>query len=205
MGLQRALEFVGGAVGVYLAMVACSGAVRTPRPEGAAGESVASAGASGESGRASVSGGAPGRSAGGQGGLSDGVGGESVESFAGLITDPTPDAGAQEAGAGPGPETCECPEPPVVPEEITWERYDVDCETVPETNATKFALLDLPDVSELRRIRTVAVVNGASDAHALLGFTGYAPGATLLRPSGVGLACTFGGDYPSVSFYVPSR
>lgn len=203
MGIQRALEFCGGAVAVYLAMVACATEPKRPSAEASAGTAGEFAASAGEPGRPMTAGGAPSASAGGQGGFSDGAGGElTAGGFAGLISDPTPDAGAQEAGAGPGPGTCECPDPPVVPEEVVWEEYEADCETTPETGTHRFAMVDLPGVSELRRARAVVVARGAAELHQRIG------GIASIQPALItetGLAVTCSADTVGTTFYVPSR
>lgn len=203
MGMQRALEFCGGAVAVYLAMVACSAGSAGRAPvEGSAGAQETT----GSAGQAVALGGEGGLLGGGYGGAESAAGGSpgaGSPGAAGLFTDPTPDAGAQEAGAGPGPGTCECPEPPIVPEEIVWEEHSTDCETFTETGNLRFAKVNLPGVSADRLARAVVVSLGGPAVYAQLGFDSFAT-TPLIGDEMLGMQCT-SGEITGARFLVPSR
>lgn len=170
--MRRALEWLGGSVLVYALMAACSGGAKTAAtstPDGAAGEMVAGVG-----GAPNAAGGAPGATA---------------EAGSGGLLDPVPDAGAQEAGAGPGPNG----------PALSYIKSVVDCESTIMVAGTDYpaATLTIEPASLLVASATISVSEGNIEGW-------FQAGNALVKPNGseVGVLCNPGQE--TATFFVPN-
>lgn len=155
--IRRAFEMLFGSLVVYLAVVACGSSGGGEKPTAANGGEPASSGGSSLGGAPSTTGGSD------SGGL--GFGG---------LPDPTPDAGAAEAGDGPGPTVCDCPEPPdpYVPPEPLVVEAECDVQAGSSTSGIMYAVIDKPTLPDAMLWLGTAVL------------VGYQPSAAWSAPPG---------------------
>lgn len=163
MILRKSLEWLGGSFAVYFVVVACGSS-------GGAPDKVAATGGRDSTGGSS------------RGGV--GAGGSDSAGFGfGGIPDPTPDAGATEAGA---PGMCDCPEPPdpyVAPEPLV---IDADCDVFIEvTPQLDYVYAVIPKPSALSEAQVLM-------GHAVLLYPAapsyLPPGGFTQLPTGLGFS-----------------
>lgn len=193
MIIRRSLEWLGGSVLVYVVVVACG----TSSPA----DRVADAGSSGRSGSAGNAsrGGAP------------SAGGMTSEGGLGGFLAPVPDAGASEAGDGPGPETCECPEPaePYVPPAPLVIVAECDVRIGSASSGQLYAEIERPELPEENLLLGVPVFEYEFDPQGRpAGHRSIAGSGVSISDATVGVACgTYGtgsADPPSaVRFIFP--